>query len=833
MKRHIILTLAVLASVLVLTVGVRSGFYIDQAGFSDVVAAQIADTPTPVPPPADGIGFVIEELEPPEADTIPPVFPSMDSTLSRLVEQVGSGHFTALSAAAHLPLNVEDSVAVTVHIEDGHVEAVSEFLNAGGASVRNVGSDYIEAYIPVSLLARASAQQGVISIRTIVPPQPAQNTAVSGAVAAHGAAAWHTAGYRGQGVKIGVIDIGFESIRQLGTSELPSTVQARCYTGIGVFSSSINNCEVGGNHGTASTEAAYDIAPGATYYIANPLSPSDLQSTVRWMVGEGVEVINYSLSDLWEGPGDGTSPFSWSTLKSVDIAVGSGINWTNAAGNGAKQTWFGSFVDVTGDGLHNFDGADQCNTFSESLAAGERLTAQLRWEGEWGGAGTNFDLYLYRSTGVGSQAIVAHSSRDPQSGAVTHYPREEILSFIVPVTGSYCLAVKHESGPVPSWIQMQAFTGQELEHRTARGSIRSPAESSNPGLLAVGAAPWNNPSLIEEFSGQGPTPDGRIKPDLVGGDGAYSNTYNGSWFGTSQASPHVAGLVALVRQRFPAYSPQRAATYLKSNAAARGVAPNNTWGYGFAELPPPNVVRPSPTPSPVPSPSPGPSPSPTNSCFIALTGSSTVNGTWTSNCVSVEPARARSGNNYARFYTFTLANTADVTITLSSIEDTYLYLREGTGRDGRIEDSDDDIAPGSNTNSRIEADNLPAGNYTIEATTYYPETTGQFTLVVDISAVSVPPQVTPTHSPTPVHPSPLPTATPVPAAGFIDVSRGYDHACALHANGSITCWGANDAGQATPPTSGRFISISSDYKGSCAVRDDGVVLCWGSFSVNP
>ena len=384
------------------------------------------------------------------------------------------------------------------------------------------------------------------------------------------------------------------------------------------------------------------------------------------------------------------------------------------------------------------------------------------------------------------------------------------------------MAVKHEGGSVPSWIQMQAFTGQELEHNTPTASVRSPAESANTGMLAVGAAPWDNNSVIQEYSGQGPTPDGRIKPDVVGGDGAFSNTYGGNWFGTSQASPHLSGLAALVRQRFPAYNPQQVASYIKSNASARGATPNNIWGYGFAKLPSLGSAHPTPSPSPVPS------PAPNTSCFTALTGTATERGTWTSDCVSVEPARTRSGDNYARFYTFTIANTADVTITLTSDEDTYLNLREGTGRDGRIVDFDDDIAPGSNTNSRIELageDALAAGNYTIEATTYYPETTGSFTLSVVIGVSSVQPTPPPT-------PSPVPPPS-VPATGFVDVSRGYDHACALHSDGSITCWGRNDLGQATPPTSGRFVAISSEYKGTCAVRDDGAVLCWGSFVVNP
>ena len=61
---------------------------------------------------------------------------------------------------------------------------------------------------------------------------------------------------------------------------------------------------------------------------------------------------------------------------------------------------------------------------------------------------------------------------------------------------------------------------------------------------------------------------------------------NDCWFaGTSQAAPHVAGMAALVRQRFPDKTPVEVAQYLKDHAERRGNVPNNTWGYGFAVLP--------------------------------------------------------------------------------------------------------------------------------------------------------------------------------------------------------------------------------------------------------
>ena len=119
------------------------------------------------------------------------------------------------------------------------------------------------------------------------------------------------------------------------------------------------------------------------------------------------------------------------------------------------------------------------------------------------------------------------------------------------------------------------------------GSIINPAESANPGMLAVGAAPWSNTNAISSFSSRGPTPDERIKPDVVAANCGETATRNIPFCGTSQASPHVAGMAALVRQRFPNYTPAQVVSYIKNNAEQRisSPDPNNTWGHGFFVLP--------------------------------------------------------------------------------------------------------------------------------------------------------------------------------------------------------------------------------------------------------
>ena len=108
-------------------------------------------------------------------------------------------------------------------------------------------------------------------------------------------------------------------------------------------------------------------------------------------------------------------------------------------------------------------------------------------------------------------------------------------------------------------------------------------------------------------------------------------------------------------------------------------------------------------------------------------------------------------------------------------------MLSGNGTSGSVIAENDDIDTGArNYNSRI-SQTLQAGSYTIEATTYSPRATGQFTLTIQGPPPTATPRRTPTavatatptptaaatatHTPTPTH-TPTATHTPGPTASL-------------------------------------------------------------------
>lgn len=117
------------------------------------------------------------------------------------------------------------------------------------------------------------------------------------------------------------------------------------------------------------------------------------------------------------------------------------------------------------------------------------------------------------------------------------------------------------------------------------GGLMSPSDAL--GALTVGAV--NLDGQIAGFSSHGPTPDGRIKPDLCApGVSIYvasssSPTSYNAGDGTSYATPLIAGSAALLIEKYPTLSPIQIIQMLRNNAS-HSHNPDHRYGWGVPDV---------------------------------------------------------------------------------------------------------------------------------------------------------------------------------------------------------------------------------------------------------
>ena len=430
----------------------------------------------------------------------------LDNRLESLLIALSlNGNSNGEAEAGSLGLSLQNN-RIAVRLEPVAPQAAVNLerllVSNGGEVTANIG-DVLLARIPVRALGRIAESQDLLfmSPQVEVVSFPAKRTITEG-VGMIDTAPLNSQGITGRGVRIGILDFGFEGYSKLqGNGILPPPKAARAFTSNGKL-------ENGDVHGTGCAEIIHAIAPDAELYLAVTTAGEDgFIRAALWLAEQNVNIINFSGGTVL----DRTDGHSSLGLLVDELTRRRNILWVSAAGNDGDRYWRGLAVDRNHDGMVDIDDkASACLLIKPSV---DQIKLVVRWN-DWGpdprrpSATDDIDAYLFEYANSAAPGPLVARAEETQNGRGQPI---EVLTAKVNPNKLYLLALRMANVHHPDLVHVFTNDTAEIAPNTPDGSILSPAASRL--ALAVGAARVSNGQLAD-YSSQGPTDDGRIKPEV-------------------------------------------------------------------------------------------------------------------------------------------------------------------------------------------------------------------------------------------------------------------------------------------------------------------------------
>jgi hypothetical protein len=427
--------------------------------------------------------------------------------------------------------------------------------------------------VPLAHLEQLQALLPDVRLRTPLPALPAfgLGTNVSESVALVDAHGYQVGNLDGNGVRVAVVDTGFSNLgNAIAAGELPADAcgpgRSQDFTGTGLQTGSV--------HGTGVAEHLIDMAPGVELHCLKVSDEVDLQNAAAYLATNGIDIASLSVSWAIGSYYDDSGPINDVINDSFDL---DGKFWTVAAGNLAQRHWRGGWSDSNGNNSLEFSGSDERLALTGSAGT---VTVFLNWNQYGVNKKTDLDLYVEDKNGSQVAWSTDRQTRfnDPVEGVSFAYQSAQ---------APYSIRVVLASGSTAG-LDLTLFSfNHNFEYQVGSSSMMDPSVAHGAftlGAVSQSAWPNTNPN-IRSYSSQGPTNDGRTKPDLVAPDGTASLTYPTA-NGTSFSTPTTAGAAALLLQEAPARSAADLRTLLMSQAIdIRSVGIDNLSGAGKLQLP--------------------------------------------------------------------------------------------------------------------------------------------------------------------------------------------------------------------------------------------------------
>lgn len=327
----------------------------------------------------------------------------------------------------------------------------------------------------------------------------------------------------------------------------------------------------------------YNVFPGTQ----GTASSHDIAQAIEDAVKDGMDVINMSL-------GGGIAGLQDQLTVATDRAVQAGVVAAVAAGNAGpgrntvgspaqaeraitvgastNDRFFGITVQVVGDG--SFPAA--VGQFNPYVPA---VTAPLaNWNNTAAGETNDPNNLLFTGATRACTAITAGT----HTGQIAVIDRGT-CTFSMKIRNAQnagaagVLVVNSVAGDPFAMAQDgepdQPTVPAAMLRLSDRGAIRTAATANQTAFVdgSVITANASTPNVLAGFSSRGPSNLLDLKPDVVApGVNVYSSVLQGgfaSFQGTSMATPHVAGVAALLRQLRPGWTPAQVKSAIVNSAS--------------------------------------------------------------------------------------------------------------------------------------------------------------------------------------------------------------------------------------------------------------------------